>query len=73
MAERLSMGKLFGLILLFAALGIPLVGYLWETLNQALAFKVEPVRLVISAVALVLLAGLLLLLKNRIQTKEPRP
>lgn len=72
MAARLSTPKLTGMIALFAVLGIPLVAYLWETLNEALALKFDPPRLAISVAALALFLGLLFLLKKSIQSKEPR-
>lgn len=71
-ARQLSTLKLMGMITLFAVIGIPLVAYLWETLNRVLALEFDPLRLAISAGVLVLFLGLLLLLKKNIQAKEPR-
>ena len=62
MTATLSLPRLIGWIALFVLVGFPLVGYLWETLNQLLAGVVDPARLVISVpVALVLVAVLVLL------------
>lgn len=73
MAERMTTLKVVGMLGLFTVLGIPLVAYLWETLNQALALHFNPARLGISVAALALFLGLLFRLKKSIQSKESRP
>jgi len=48
--------RLFGLLLLFVIGCVPLVAYLWETLNQLLSFQLDVRRLLVSLpVGLVLL------------------
>lgn len=54
-----SVGKFFANFLLCLVVAIPLVGYLWETLNQLLSLKFDGQRLLIS---LPVLAALLLVL-----------
>ncbi|MGI9190037.1 MAG: hypothetical protein ACR2F9_07815 [Longimicrobiaceae bacterium] len=44
---------------LFVLLGMPLVGYVWETLNRLLAGHFDPLRLAVSVPLLVLLVVLL--------------
>jgi hypothetical protein len=53
------MGRLIAMISLFALLGTPLVAFLWETLNRLMAGWFDPVRIVISVPALVILYFLL--------------
>lgn len=70
MAERKhppGIGGLIALIALFALLGLPLVGYLWETLNELLSGFVDPTRLLISIPVLAVFAVLLVLLARRVQ------
>ncbi len=55
-----SFGKTFGTMVLGVLLGIPLVGYLWETVHQVLSLHAEPLRLLISVPVL---AVFLLLLR----------
>ena len=52
-------GKLVLLLAAFVAFGIPLVAYLWESLNQLLAGHVTPRRLLLSLPLLVVFGGLL--------------
>lgn len=68
--SSLSLGKLILGIAVFTAAGIPLVGYLWETLNQLLAGQVNPHRLLISLPLLLLLAGLLVLVSRTVRSWE---
>lgn len=59
-SERpLGIGKLTVVMLLLVVLGTPLLALVWETLNRLLAGVVQPLPLVLSAVALVLLVGVL--------------
>lgn len=52
-------GKLFGLIALYAVLGIPLVAFLWETLNRVIAGNFDLVRIGLSVPIFALLLVLL--------------
>lgn len=54
-----SFARMFGTMVLGVLAGIPLVGYLWETLHEVLSLHVEPRRLLISLPVLLLLALLL--------------
>jgi hypothetical protein len=48
-------------------IGIPIVAYLWETLNQLLSLRVQPVRLLISLPLLGVLMVWLRWLSQRVQ------
>lgn len=54
----------------FVVLGLPLVGFLWHSLNRFLSGSFEPWRLGASLAAALLLAGLLHLLAGRIRRWE---
>jgi hypothetical protein len=54
-----SMGRLMGIITLYALLGTPLVAFLWETLNRLMAGWFDPIRVALSIPALVMLYFLL--------------
>jgi hypothetical protein len=57
-------------IAVFVLVGSPMVGYLWETLNQLLAGEVHPGRLLVSLPLLVVLAGVLMLLSQFVRRWE---
>lgn len=67
-----SVGRVVPVVALFALLGLPLVAYVWETLNQLMAGIVNPTRLAISLPAALLLAWLLVLLSRRVQRLDER-
>ncbi len=52
---------------LFVVLGIPLVGYVWDTLSDLLALEVGAAQVLIGLPALLLLIGLLVLLYRSIR------
>lgn len=54
----------------FVVLGTPLVAYIWETLNLLVAGHVNLTRLVILVPAIVLFAGLLILLSRSVANWE---
>lgn len=58
--------KLIGAMAVFVLLGLPLVGYLWETLNELLALEADATRLLISVPVLALLGGLLWMLSKAV-------
>ncbi|HEX6534608.1 MAG TPA: hypothetical protein VF041_08420 [Gemmatimonadaceae bacterium] len=58
-SSTLSLPRLIVGIAAFVLLGFPLVGYLWDTLNQLMAGDVRPMRLAISLPLLLVLAGVL--------------
>ena len=51
------MSKLIIAIAAFVVLGIPLVAYVWETINRALSGHFEAGRVPLSLLALALLVG----------------
>lgn len=57
---------------LFVVVGIPLVGYAWETLNQLLSGRISPTRLLATLPVLALMAVLLVLLSRRVRRWEAR-
>lgn len=63
---RPTLGKLITLMGLFVILGMPLVGYLWDTISDLLALDVGATRILIAVPALLLLIGLLVLLYRSI-------
>ncbi len=67
MSFAATTGKLLALMAVFVLAGIPLVAYLWETLNGVLALEVEATRLLIAAPVLLLLIGLLWLMARRLR------
>jgi hypothetical protein len=70
-SETASFARLLAVIALFAIAGTPLVAYLWETLNELLAFQFDPQRMLIAAPVLLVFLGLLLLLARVIRRMEP--
>jgi hypothetical protein len=66
--------KLVSVILALLLVGIPVVAFIWETLNHLLSGQVEPMRLLIS-VPVVGLLYILLRIVARILAKfeEPHP
>ena len=66
-----SMAKLVIGMAVFVLLGFPLVGYLWDTLNELLALEVNTTRLLLTVPVIALLGALLWMLSkavNRWQT-----
>ena len=64
--------KTFLFIALFAAVGTPMVAYLWETLNQVMALKFDAVRVGISIPILLVFIGFLILLARAVRRYAPR-
>ena len=56
---------------LFVVLGVPLVGYLWETINQLLSLQVGTTRVLISIPVLLLFIGLMVLVARRVERWQP--
>jgi hypothetical protein len=63
--------KTFLFIALFAALGTPMVAYLWGTLNQVMALQFDPVRVGISIPILLVFIGFLILLARAVRRYAP--
>lgn len=62
-----SPGKTLLLMAIFVVVGLPMVAYLWDLLNDLLAFKADPVRLLIGVPVLLVFAGFLKLLARRLR------
>lgn len=64
MPSTTTLAIIFGL---FIVLGIPMVGYLWGTLNQLLSLQVNTTRLFISIPVLLLFIASLLYLRRTVE------
>jgi hypothetical protein len=69
-AHAPRLGRPIALVAVFVVVGVPLVAYLWETANRLLAGRVEPVRLLVSAVVTALFVVVLRLLARRVDALE---
>lgn len=63
--------EVISVMLLFVLLGFPLVGYLWETLNQLMSAEVNTSRLLWSVPVFLVLLVVLTVLGKRIQRWKP--
>jgi hypothetical protein len=61
------MGKLIGTMLLFVAVGSPMVWYLWERLNELLNGEFYANRLLVAIPVLLVFVGLLVLVSRTVQ------
>ena len=61
----MSFGKTIVLMGVFVLIGMPMVAYLWETINQLLALHVDPTRLVISLPLLAVFVGFLVFVSRQ--------
>lgn len=52
-----SVPKLAGILLVLTAIGFPMIGYLWETLNEVMAGEFDARRIVISVPILLVFAA----------------
>lgn len=66
-SKNKRLGHLWMQMALGVLIGIPIVAYLWETLNQLLSLRVQPVRLLISLPLLGVLMVWLRWLSQRVQ------
>ena len=64
----MSFGKIISLMALCVLVGVPLVAYLWETINQVLALQFDPLRLAITVPVIAVLWVFLRFVGNRIRT-----
>ena len=67
-----SPGKTFLMMALFVIIGVPLVAYLWELLNELLALKVDLIRLLIGVPVALVLYGFLKMLARRLRQWQAR-
>lgn len=63
-SQTLGTGKLILGIAAFVALGIPLVAYIWETVNRVLSGHFETRRVLLTLPAILLLLGVFRLLSR---------
>ncbi len=70
-AKNPSRVEVVVVMLIFVILGFPLVGYLWETLNQLMSAEVHGDRLLLSAPVLLILLGLWRVLGKRVRQWNP--
>ncbi len=49
----MSFGRILLLMAVCVLIGVPLVGYIWETINQALALRFDTTRLALTIPAVV--------------------
>jgi hypothetical protein len=63
-----TFSQLLGSMVLFVLAGVPLVAYLWETLNEVMALEAAPVRLAISVPVLLIFLGLLHVLRRYVHS-----
>lgn len=63
---KISSIRLLFSMAVYVLVGIPLVAYLWETLNHLLALHPDPTELLIAVPVLLAFSGLLWLLARRI-------
>ena len=54
-------------MVLFVVIGIPMVAYLWEIINKALALSATPTQLLLGIPVLILFVGFVALLTSRIR------
>lgn len=69
---RIGFVPLMAGMAVFVVLGVPLVAYLWETLNELLSGSVDPIRLLVSVPLALVFTVLLVLLSRRVQSWEAR-
>lgn len=67
----MSFGKVFLLMALIVVIGVPMVGYVWETINQLLALQFDVVRVGITVPVVVVLWIFLRFVASRIRTLQP--
>ena len=68
-----SSGKSLLLMAIYVLIGAPLVGYLWDVLNDVLALHVEPTRLLIGAAVAVVLVFYLRFVSGKIRSSFQAP
>jgi hypothetical protein len=63
----ISSTRLFFSMAIHVLIGIPLVAYLWETLNELLALHPDPIGLLVALPLLIVFAALLSVLARRVR------
>lgn len=67
-----SGGQIVGWLVVFTLVGVPLVSYLWGTLNDALAGHVVRSRLLLAVPALVVFVAVLVVMSRRVRAWDGR-
>ena len=62
----MGFGKIVLLMVAVVVLGLPMVAYLWETINRLLALEFDPVRIAISIPLLAVFAGFVTFVGRRL-------
>ncbi len=68
----MSFGKIFLLMALIVLIGVPMVGYVWETINQLLSLEFDIVRIAITIPVVVVLWLFLRFVAGRIRTLQQK-
>ncbi len=61
-------GRIVLLMAVVVLVGLPMVAYLWETINRLLALEFDPVRIAVSVPLAAVLVGFLTLVGRRLST-----
>lgn len=69
-SHSLPLGRVVGTLALFALLGIPLVAYIWETLNRLMGGYFDATRVLLTIPAIAALLGVLMWLAHTLQRWE---
>ncbi len=62
----MSLGKSMLLMALIVLIGLPMVAYVWETINELLLLKVNPVRIAITVPVFAVLVIFLRIVAKRL-------
>jgi hypothetical protein len=65
-----SLARIFGLIAGFFILGMPMVAYLWETINQLLELRASGIQLLVAVPVLIVFLILLRFLARAVTRLE---
>ncbi len=68
MARRTSLNvpRMIAVMTVFVLVGFPLVGYIWDTLNELLGTEVHLRRIALSLLLIIVFAGILVLLSRTV-------
>jgi len=69
---QLSFGALLLQMALYVLVGIPMVGYLWDTLNHLLALEGRATQVLIAVPVLLVFIGLMVVLARQVRRWEER-
>lgn len=63
----MSMGRLIAWMALYVIVGVPMVAYLWETLNDLMQLQADTAQVILAVPVLLAFAGWLVLLARRVR------